>query len=174
MRNVWLVGILLAGCGGNSRDKFDDMIVEMDALAAKMCACAPADADCMIKVQDAMLAFRKELRARVGKDKPNSDQEKRGRAIEEKLRTCRTRGAGAGFEEVLTRLADYKTQMCACTDKACADQVRDGWKAYRSTMKERLSSAATPSDEQDTRGEVIDTEMKACLGKFETTEQPAK
>ncbi len=57
-------------------------------------------------------------------------------------------------------------------DKACADQVQDGWKAYRSTMKERLGSAATPSDEQDARGKVIDTEMKACLGKFEPAEKP--
>ena len=174
MRNVWLVGILLMACGGKSTDKFDDMIVEMDALATKMCACAPADSDCMIKVQDEMLAFRKGLKGRVGKDKPSSDQEKRGRAIEEKLRTCRTRGAGAGFEEVLTRLADYKTQICACTDKACADQVRDGWKAYRSTMKERLGSAATPSDEQDARGKVIDTEMNACLDKFGPAELPPK
>lgn len=174
MRNAWFVVIVLAACQGKSKDQFDDMLVQMDALATKMCACAPADSDCMIKVQDEMLQFRKGLKDRVGKDKPSSDQEKRGRALEEKLRTCRTRGAGAGFDEVLTRLADYKTQMCACADKACADQVRDGWKAYRATMKGRLGSAATPSDEQDARGKVIDTEMKACLGKFEPAEAPPK
>jgi hypothetical protein len=160
------VVMLLVACGGKSKDKFDDALVEMDALATRMCTCA--DTDCRIKVQADMLAFRKGLKDRFGKDKASEAQEKRGRGIEDKLRGCRTRGAGEGFESVLARLADSTKQMCACTDKACSDQVHDGWKAYRATMKERLGSGATPSDEQDARGKVLDAEMKACRAKFET------
>lgn len=168
MRNACFVVLLLVGCGAKGKEKFDEMLVELDALTTKMCACAAADADCMVKVQSELLAFRKGLKDRVGKDKASGAQEKRGREIEEKLGACRTRAAGAGFDDVLTRLTDYKTKMCACTDKACAEQVRDDWKAYRATIQERLGNAATPSDEEDARGEVIEIELKVCLGTFET------
>lgn len=174
MRNVFGLGVvmLLVACGGNSKDKFDDLLVEMDAIATKMCACAEADAECRAKVQAELLTFRKGMKERVGKDKATEAQEKRGRDLEEKLRECRTRGAAQGFEEVLTKLAEYKTQMCACADKACSDQVLDGWKAFRATMKERLGSAAAPTDEQDARGKVLDVEMKACRAKFEPAKEP--
>lgn len=168
MRNLGFVVLLLGACGGKGNDKFDELLVEMDAIATKMCACAETDADCRVKVQTELLTFRKGIKDKVGKDKASEDQEARGRSIEDKLRGCRSRGASEAFEDVLTKLAEYRTQMCACADKACADQVRDGWKAYRATMKERLGAAATPTGEQDARGKVLDTEMKACLGKFET------
>ncbi|MBA3453427.1 MAG: hypothetical protein H0T42_10080 [Deltaproteobacteria bacterium] len=152
--------------------KFDEILVELDALATKMCGCHERDSDCMVKVQSELLAFRKGLRERVGKDKASADQEKRGREAEERLRACRARAAGDGFDEVVTRLTDYKAQACACTDKACADQVREGWKAYRATIKERLGSAALPTLDQDARGMVIDTELKTCLDKFEASAAP--
>ena len=166
MRNAWVL-VLLVACGSKSKDKFDDALVEMDAIATKMCACAVADTDCRLKAQADLLTYRKGLKERFGKDKASGDQEKRGRAVEKKIRECRNRGAAEGFEEVLTKLADYRTQMCACADQACSDKVHGDWKAYRATMKDRLGSAATPSDEQDARGKVLDTEMKACRGKYE-------
>jgi len=167
MRNVWLAVIVLAACGGTKQDKFDEALVAMDALATRMCACT--DAACTTKVQADLGELRLGFKDALGKAKPSAAQDKRGREIEERMRTCRTQGSGEakGFDDVLTRLAAFKTEMCACTDKACADRVQDAWKAYRAAMKDQLGSAATPSDEQDARGKVLDTEMKACRGRFE-------
>jgi hypothetical protein len=174
MRNVWLLVLVLAACGGGKKDKFDAAVAEMDAIATKMCACK--DADCTSKVQAELLELRKTFKDRFGKDKPSADQDKQGRAAEERLRTCRTKASGEAqsFEDVLAKLATYRTEMCACADKACSDKVLDGWKAYRATMKDQLGKAATPSDEQDARGKVLDTEMKACRGKFEPAEASPK
>jgi len=167
MRNVWLAVMVLAACGGTKQDKFDEALVAMDALAVKMCACT--DPPCTTAVQTELRELRKGFKDTLGKDKPSAAQDKRGREIEEKLRACRTQGSGEAksFDDVLTKLATFKTEMCACVDKACADRIHDAWKAYRATMKDQLGSAATPSDEQDARGKVLDTEMKACRGKFE-------
>jgi len=167
MRNVWLAVMVLAACGGTKQDKFDEALVAMDALAVKMCACT--DAACTTEVQTALRELRKGFKDTLGKNKPSAEQDARGRAIEDKLRGCRTKGSGEAksFDDVLTQLATFKTEMCACADKACAERVQDAWKAYRATMKDQLGSAATPSDEQDARGKVLDTEMKACRGKFE-------
>lgn len=170
---VCVVVLVLVACQSKGKDKFDDLLVEMDRIADHMCACNATDAACRSKVQAELLEFRKGMKGKVGKDKASAAQEKRGREIEEKLRACRSRGAAAGFEDVLTKLTDAKTKMCACTDKACADQVRDGWKAQLATLHEQLGSAATPSDEQDARGKVIDAEMKACRAKFEPAEAPS-
>lgn len=167
---VGVVVLLLVGCGTRSKDKFDDLLVEMDGIADHMCACKDSDAACRTKVHEELLAFRKGMKDKVGKDKASAAQDKLGRQVEDKLRACRNRGTAAGFEDVLTQLTDSTTKMCACPDQACAAQVRDGWKAQLATMHEQLGSAATPSDEQDARGKVIDAEMKACLAKFEPAE----
>jgi len=166
MRSVWLTLIVLAACGGaKAPDKFDESLAAMEALAAKMCTCT--DAACTSKVQGELTELRKTFRDKHGTDKASADQEKRGRAFEDQLRTCRAKALGetAGFETVLTRLAAFKTEMCACTDKACTLKVEAAWREYRATMKDQLGNAM-PNDEQGARGESIDNEMKACIAKF--------
>jgi len=167
MRLVWLTLMVLAACSGTKKpDAFDESLVALEVLATKMCACT--DAACTTKVQGELTALRKTFRDKHGTEKASADQEKRGRAFEEQIRTCRAKAIGetAGFDAVLTRLEGFKTEMCACTDKACTTKVEAAWKEYRATMKDQLGSAAMPSDEQGARGEGIDNEMKACIAKF--------
>jgi hypothetical protein len=168
MRFVCLPVIALAACGGTTQpDAFDDSLAAMEALATKMCACT--DAACSTTVQAELTALRKTFRDKHGTDKASAAQEKRGRAFEEQFRTCRTkaRGDGQGFDAVLTRLDALKTEMCACTDKACTTNVETAWKEYRTTLKDQLGTAATPNPEQDARGTSIDAELRACLAKYE-------
>lgn len=165
---TWLTVIALAGCGGSKKpDKFDDSLAALEALATKMCACT--DAACASSVQSELTALRKTFRDKHGTDKASADQEKRGRAFEEQLRACRAKanGEGQGFDAVLTRLDALKTQMCACTDKACTLAVQTAWKDYRKTLKDLIGSAATPTAEQDQRGQALDAELQACLAKYE-------
>jgi hypothetical protein len=168
MRNLSIAMLwwwAVAGCGGKSSDKFDAVLVEMDALTAKLCACP--DAACADQVQAEVLALRKTFKDRLGKDaKPTDEQNKRGRESEKKLGECRAKFTTASFDQVLDRLAELKTRMCACTDPACADKVQDEWGAYRASMKDRLGKDAKPDDAQDKRGRALDVEMKACRDKF--------
>jgi hypothetical protein len=167
---MWNLSIAIAilasvACGGKGKDKFDDVLVEMDALSAKLCTCP--DAACADKVQAEVLALRKTLKDRLGKDaKPSDEQNKRGRAAEKKLGECRAKFTTLSFDQVLEQLDGFKTRMCACADAACADKVQDEWGAYRATMKDRLGKDAKPDDAQDKRGRALDVEMKACREKF--------
>ncbi|MDB4961564.1 MAG: hypothetical protein JWP01_1563 [Myxococcales bacterium] len=170
MRTVSIAMLVLwaaVGCGGKKKgtDKFDEVLVEMEALSTKLCACP--DAECADKVQAEVLALRKTFKERLGKDaKPSDEQNQRGRASEKRIGECRAKFTTQSFDQVLDRLEDLKTRMCACTDPSCADKVQDEWGAYRKSMKDRLGKDAKPTDAQDKRGLALDVEMKACREKF--------
>ena len=167
MRSVWLAMIVLAACGETKPDKFDESLAALEAIATKMCACT--DAPCASAVQTDLRELRNTFGPKHGTDKASAAQEKKGRAFEERIRACRAKATGAAtnYDEVLTRLDGLRAEICACVDKACATKVEAAWKTYRATMKEQLVGPATPTAEQDARGTAIDTEMKACLAKFE-------
>lgn len=91
MKVVLVIAILsLAGCG--SKDAYDTVIDDLDALAVRMCACA--DPTCADKVQDEARTYRRTIQDKIGRDaknRPTDAQEAKGRAADERLRACRKR-----------------------------------------------------------------------------------
>lgn len=102
MRNFMIMAGFVFGlgaCGGG--DKFDDVLNEMDKFKTKMCACT--DQACTDKVQDEWREYRKGMKDKIGKDsKPSEAQDKRGRAIDEEMRTCRRKHEKAEGAEPTT------------------------------------------------------------------------
>lgn len=87
--------LALAGC--HEKDKYDEVIADLDALAARMCACA--DVSCADQVTEDARAYRKTIQDRIGrdtKDKPTEAQEAQGRAADERMRACRKKLAPSG------------------------------------------------------------------------------
>jgi len=88
MRLVLLACLALTGCA--SKDKYDEVLGDLEAFETRMCACT--DKACADKVQDDARAYRLTIADRIGrdtKDKPTEAQDKRGRASEERMRACR-------------------------------------------------------------------------------------
>jgi hypothetical protein len=66
------------------------------------------------------------------------------------------------FDEVLGEMEGFKSRMCACTDKACTDDVQDAWREYRKTLRDKVGEEAKPSDAQDKRGRALEEELRTC------------
>ncbi|MFN0251897.1 MAG: hypothetical protein ACKV2T_33785 [Kofleriaceae bacterium] len=66
------------------------------------------------------------------------------------------------FDEILVQLEKFKTEMCACTDAACADRVSEARREFKKTMRDRLAKDAKPTAEQDRKGKAFETELRAC------------
>jgi hypothetical protein len=73
---------------------------------------------------------------------------------------------GDDFDQAIVTLEGYRTKMCACTDKACAEAIQGEFKAWRMNLRGKLKGRK-PSKEQDERGNAVDRELKACRRKFE-------
>lgn len=92
MRNFIIVASALVGLAGFSgcgkKDKFDEVLGEMGTIKDKMCACT--DKACVDKVQDEWKAYRKSMKDKMDKDaKPSEAQDKKGRELDDAMRTCR-------------------------------------------------------------------------------------
>jgi hypothetical protein len=69
---------------------------------------------------------------------------------------------GDRFEAILTQLATFKDQMCACKDAACADKVSEARREYKKTMRDQLGKDAKPTDDQDRRGKQLEADLQTC------------
>jgi hypothetical protein len=91
MRTALLTtSLVLALTSCTSKDRYDEVLDDLDGLASRMCACT--DKACADKVQDDARAYKRTIQDRIGrdsKDKPSEAQEAKGRAADEKLRACR-------------------------------------------------------------------------------------
>lgn len=107
MRNFMIAVGLVLGIGGLSacggKDKFDEVLGELEGFKNRMCECK--DKTCADKVQEDWRAYRKTMKEKLGKDtKPSEAQDKKGRALDEEMRVCRKKydeapgagGAGGG------------------------------------------------------------------------------
>ncbi len=89
MRTALLVAsLVLTSCA--SKDAYDAVLGDLEALATRMCACT--DKACAGKVQEDARAYKLTIQDRIGrdtKDKPTDAQEARGRTLDEQMRACR-------------------------------------------------------------------------------------
>lgn len=95
MRKLFIVASVVAGLAGCSKDKFDDMLGELEGFKNKMCECK--DEACADKVQDDWRAYRKTMKEKIGKDsKPSEAQDKKGRDLTSQMRECRRNARKSG------------------------------------------------------------------------------
>lgn len=164
-----------SGSVAPANDAFDKALTALDALKAKMCACQ--DNLCTGKVLEEYTTWRGDMRKAVVGTKPTKAQDDRGKALDKEFRACRTAiaakaatgsamqptGSAAGdpFDNALVDLEAFKTRMCACKDKPCADRIQADISAWRRAFSSRTGTAK-PTTLQDARGKAIDKEVKAC------------
>jgi hypothetical protein len=70
------------------------------------------------------------------------------------------------FEQAITQLTALKGKMCACTDSACTAAVMEEYKLWRLEMK-RATTGGKPTPDQDSRGNALDKELRACRATAE-------
>jgi len=91
MRTALLVtSLVLALTSCKTKDKYDEVLDDLEGLASRMCACT--DKTCGDKVQDDARAYKLTIQDRIGRDskaKPSDAQEAKGRAADDKMRACR-------------------------------------------------------------------------------------
>lgn len=97
MRKLLIVASVVFGLSACSKDKFDEVLGEVEGFKNKMCACK--DEACADKVQEEWRGYRKTMREKLGKDaKPSEEQDQKFRALNKAMRECRrsARGDGGG------------------------------------------------------------------------------
>lgn len=91
MRTALLAAsLVLALTSCKTKDTYDEVLDDLDALASRMCGCT--DAACADKVADDARAYKLTIQDRIGrdtKDKPSDAQETKGRALDAQMRSCR-------------------------------------------------------------------------------------
>jgi hypothetical protein len=68
-------------------------------------------------------------------------------------------------DAALAKLAEFKDQICACKDKACADAVMKGMMEWGEEF-ERTHSNLKPTKEQEARADAISSEMTPCMQRL--------
>jgi hypothetical protein len=76
------------------------------------------------------------------------------------------------FDKAISEMGDWRDKMCACTDKACADQVNQAWREWRGATKRSLKPDK-PTQEQDYEWEQAQSELEKCRAKFRDDKPPA-
>lgn len=82
-------------------------------------------------------------------------------------------GSKSPVDDALNKMEDYKKQVCACKDMACAEKVSKEMETYMDEMQKKHKDVK-PSKEQDERADKIGDEMEACMNKLTGTAEPAK
>jgi hypothetical protein len=161
---------LVAGCS----DKWDKAISQMDGFKDKMCACK--DKACTDGVEKEVSAWESTMKDTFKKDeKPPEKLMEKGDKIEKEMRECRKaveKTAGAADAAILLKkMTDFKVQMCACKDSACATKVTDDMTKW-SQEQAKASSGNTPDEDTMKKSSEIATKMGECMQKAMTPPTP--
>lgn len=78
-------------------------------------------------------------------------------------------GSKGGMDGALDKMEDFKTQMCKCADKACADKVSKDMETW-SESQDKAMKDAKPTKAQEERAGKLMGEMMECAMKHQKTE----
>ena len=73
---------------------------------------------------------------------------------------CKKKGGGVG--EAMAKMEGFKTAMCACKDKACAEKVSKDMAAYGESMKGKEQDPKSISEADKKKMTDIVMEMSKC------------
>ncbi|HEU0030491.1 MAG TPA: hypothetical protein VFQ53_07660 [Kofleriaceae bacterium] len=74
-------------------------------------------------------------------------------------------GKKGGADDALAKMEDFKKQVCACADMACAEKVSKEMDKYMEEF-EKNNKDVKPTKEQDEKADKIGDEMSACMKKL--------
>lgn len=79
----------------------------------------------------------------------------------------------ATIDGMMAKFGEFKDQMCACKDKACADTVMDGMNRWsEKASKESEAMKQKPTDEQMKRMQDVGMAFAECMQKAMTDAPP--
>jgi hypothetical protein len=150
----------------------------LESYRSKMCACE--DVPCTEAVFKDFTAWRLEFRKGIAtRPKPTKEQDKKGNDLNRALMACKSNvtakaGKGSGsaaaptdpIEASLAELDTFKTKMCACKDKTCADALQKEYAEWNRNL--RIKLIEKPNKLQEVRGNALQKEMQECRKKAET------
>jgi hypothetical protein len=173
MRHSLIICMMFLGFGCN--DKWDKAISELDGFKAKMCACK--DKACTDGVKKDMEAWEDKMKDTFKKDeKPPEKLIEKGDKIEKEMRECRKsveKAAGAEAAAAsMKKMTDFKDQMCACKDTACATKVSDDMTKWGAEQAKEMGAAAAMSDDDTKKMTQVAQDMGACMQKAMTPATP--
>ena len=85
-------------------------------------------------------------------------------------------GGNDPMDKAISGLSDWKSKMCACKDKACADKVHEDYKKWENDVLEPMFKGKKESDmpkDKMEKAEKLDDERKECRRKFRDAEMGA-
>jgi len=78
-----------------------------------------------------------------------------------------------GGSDVSAKMAEFRDQMCKCTDKACADKVMESMAKWtQDNAKEGNKEAAKPTEEDMKKMTAISEEYSKCMQKVMAAATP--
>lgn len=77
------------------------------------------------------------------------------------------------WDKALSDTEGFKDQMCACKDKACADDVHKKQKEWEKSMMADMGKDEKPPENIMEKAEKIDKEMRDCRHKFDKDDMAA-
>lgn len=86
--------------------------------------------------------------------------------------------SAADIAAAITQLGEFRDQMCACADKACAEKIEQTLSEWGQAMAAKFSEQPDLSDEQEQAFMVAATEFSTCAHKLyeaaaEATDEPS-
>jgi hypothetical protein len=135
-------------------------------------ACACADASCVGEVQMRMGAWAKPRLPRIQLLKPTEAENAAAEALQVRMQSCLARHEAPPMlltgRVVLDQLAEWKTQICACTDQACVQGVQEQMMTWAAANLDAMKGLEPTADE-DAEADRIDSELNACIARIESS-----
>jgi len=73
---------------------------------------------------------------------------------------------GGKADGVISEFESFKSKMCDCKDKSCAEGVKGEMKEWEKKMKEEGMKKKDLTDDQKKRVKEIDKELDSCADKL--------
>jgi hypothetical protein len=159
LTSMMVLVVAVVGCG----DKWDTAVAKMETFKTRMCACK--DKACVDGVKKAERAWEESVTDSFKQDpEPPMKFITKAEAIDNESHACGKAIEEAAGEEAaaasLKKLTDYKDQMCACKDNACATKITDDMTAWN--VAQAKSTEVAPSMDQATTKTF--TEVSEAMG----------
>ncbi|CAN5913224.1 hypothetical protein BH11MYX2_BH11MYX2_09450 [soil metagenome] len=123
----------------------DEIIGTMTTLRDQACACK--DAECSRRASKAQADWGYGLAASMGGD-PETDPSVDAALLPITAAFDACADAEVGTEAVVARIAQFRDEVCACTDKACAQNESDQLNAWNVELAKRAPAASPPDETQ--------------------------
>ena len=73
------------------------------------------------------------------------------------------------WHQALSDTSSFKDKMCACKDKACADDVHKKYKQWQEDFMKKIGDKEQPPKDVEEKADKIEQDMRKCRHKFDDT-----